>query len=70
MKRIILGFVGLMAIGSLAIVGIGIYLYSSIFRAHAPLEEGQRVGPATTIVVPFMVPRADSPKTWTSTPPS
>ncbi|MGK0348848.1 MAG: hydroxyacylglutathione hydrolase, partial [Myxococcota bacterium] len=53
MKRFILGALGLLAIGGLAIVGTGIYLYSSIFGAHAPLQDGLVVGPATTIVDGF-----------------
>jgi glyoxylase-like metal-dependent hydrolase (beta-lactamase superfamily II) len=50
MKRFFVGALGLLAIGSLAIVGTAIYLYSGIFGAHAPLQDGLVVGPATTIV--------------------
>ncbi len=53
MKRFILGGLALLAIGSLAVVGTAIYLYSSIFGSHAPLEDGLIVGPSTLIVDGF-----------------
>lgn len=53
MKRYLLGALGVVVIGAMVMVGAVIVLYSSLFGGQAALEDGEIVGPATTIVDGF-----------------